>query len=64
MITEGQEVVERTNSHTFCLTSTNKNNLSQTSIGVFLICSVSDIIFVIIFLPKPSRATSGPLTTL
>jgi hypothetical protein len=56
---EGQEVVEIPNSPTFCW-STNKVTLTQTCMGALFFRSVSDTVFTMLFLPKPSADLRGP----
>jgi hypothetical protein len=48
---EGQEVVEMTNSPTFCWSSANKGSFSSDIYGCFFIRSVPDAIFAMLFLP-------------
>jgi hypothetical protein len=57
IIIEGQKLVERTNSPISVQGQPTKTILTQTCVRVFFIRSVSDTIFVIIFLPKPPRTT-------
>jgi hypothetical protein len=58
---EGQEVMNRTHSPTFCSRLTNKGSFSTDMYGCILIYSVSDIMFAILFLPKPPADCHGPL---
>jgi hypothetical protein len=56
----GQKIMERTNSSTFCWRSTDKGSFGTDMYEYLFISSVSEAIYAILFLLKPSADRRGP----